>query len=158
MCACLIPSFVSGMCAVLCLLLIVIAGSTLVDGAIDNTCKSIPETQRNTSQILADLRREMQNAQIGIYIIFSDDEHGSIATQPYDKRRDWISGFRGSAGTAVVSLTSGARLWTDDRYFTQAEEELDCENWLLMRDGLPNVPSLISWLVMEANHTALVRT
>ena len=145
------------MCAVLCLLLIAIAGSILVDGATDNTCKSIPETQRNTSQILADLRREMQNGQISIYIIFSDDEHGSIATQPYDKRRDWISGFRGSAGTAVVSLTSGARLWTDDRYFTQAEEELDCENWLLMRDGLPNVPSLISWLVMEANQTALVR-
>jgi hypothetical protein len=128
MCACLILSFVSGMRAVLCLLLIAVAGSTFVDGATNNTCKSIPETQKNTSQILADLRREMQNAQIGVYVIFTDDEHGSIATQLYDKRRDWISGFRGSAGTAVVSLTSGARLWTDERYFTQAEKELDCEN------------------------------
>jgi hypothetical protein len=148
----------SGMFAASCLLLIAILESRFVDGATNNTCKSIPETQKNTSQILADLRHEMQKAQISVYVIFRDDEHGSIATQPYDKRRDWISGFRGSAGTAVVSLTSRAALWTDDRYFTQAEEELDCANWLLMREGLPNVPSLISWLVTEANQTGLVRT
>lgn len=145
------------MLRVLYWVLIATVESSLIDGATNNTCKSIPEKQKNTSQILANLRREMQNAQISVYVIFSDDEHGSIATQPYDKRRDWISGFRGSAGTAVVSLTSEARLWTDDRYFTQAEEELDCENWLLMRDGLADVPSLISWLVMESNRTSLVR-
>ena len=143
---------------VLCLVLIAIAGSALVDGATNNTCKSVPGKQKNTSRILADLRREMQKAQIGVYVIFSDDEHGSIATQSYDKRREWITGFRGSAGTAVVSLTSEARLWTDDRYFTQAEEELDCENWRLMRVGLPDVPSLSSWLVMESNRTASVST
>ncbi|UJR11707.1 hypothetical protein I4U23_015888 [Adineta vaga] len=140
---------------ILYFLLIVLAESLSVNAATNNTCKSISGTQKNTSDILAALRREMQNAQIGIYVIFNGDEHGSTATQPYDKRRDWISGFRGSAGTAVVTLTSGAALWTDDRYFTQAEEELDCENWLLMREGLPDVPSLISWLVTEANRTAL---
>ncbi len=98
----------------------------------------------------------MRDEGIGIYVIFADDEHGSEYTQPYDKRRDWISGFRGSAGTAVVSLQTAA-IWTDSRYYTQAEEELDCDNWLLMRDGMPGVPSLINWLVSEANQTVLVR-
>jgi Xaa-Pro aminopeptidase len=97
----------------------------------------------------------MQNVGIGIYVIFSDDEHGSEYTQPYDKRRDWITGFLGSAGIAIVSLQTAA-LWTDSRYFTEAEEELDCANWLLMRDGQPGVPSLLNWLVTEANQTSLV--
>jgi Xaa-Pro aminopeptidase len=98
----------------------------------------------------------MQNEGIDIYVIFSDDEHGSEYTQPYDRRRDWITGFRGSAGTAVVSSRTAA-LWTDSRYFTQAEEQLDCANWLLMKEGNPGVPTLINWLVSEANQTALVR-
>ncbi|CAF4479709.1 unnamed protein product [Rotaria socialis] len=99
-----------------------------------------------------DLRREMKNAGIGIYVVFSDDEHGSEYTQPYDKRRDWITGFRGSAGIAVISLRTAA-LWTDSRYFIQAEEELDCANWLLMRNGNDNVPKVITWLVTEASET-----
>ena len=106
--------------------------------------------------ILNELRQEMQNEGIGIYVIFPDDEHASEYTQPYDKRRDWITGFRGSAGIAVVSLDTAA-FWTDSRYYTQAEEQLDCTNWLLMRDGSVGVPSLINWLVSEANRTLLVR-
>jgi Xaa-Pro aminopeptidase len=98
----------------------------------------------------------MQTAGIDLYVIFPDDEHGSEYTQPYDKRRDWITGFRGSAGIAVVSSRTAA-LWTDSRYYTQGEEQLDCANWLLMRDGSPGVPSLINWLVSEANQTILVR-
>jgi hypothetical protein len=136
------------------LLLIIIARSTFADGTTINKCSSRPT--KNTTTILADLRREMQNAGIGIYVIFTSDQLGSEFMQPYDKRRDWISGFRGSAGTAVVSEQIAA-LWTDNRYFTQAEEELDCANWLLMREGEPDVPTLIAWLVAESNRTALVR-
>jgi hypothetical protein len=136
------------------LLVGIVVSVSFVNGA-DNTCKSIP-TQKSTSAILADLRREMQKVGVGIYVIFSDDEHGSEYTQSYDRRRDWITGFHGSTGTAVVSLQTAA-LWTDSRYYTQAEEELDCANWLLMKDGSPGVPSIINWLVMEANQTTLVR-
>lgn len=98
----------------------------------------------------------MQSANVSVYVIFADDEHGSEYTQPYDKRRNWISNFQGSAGTAVVSLRSAA-LWTDSRYFTQAELELDCANWLLMRSGLEGVPDIYAWIASEAANSTLVR-
>lgn len=112
-------------------------------------------TQKNTSMILKDLRREMQNVGIGIYIILSGDEHGSEYTQDYDKRRDWLTGFHGSSGIAIVTLQTAA-LWTDSRYFTQAEEELDCTNWLLMRDRTAGVPTITQWLLTMGNQTTLV--
>ncbi len=136
------------------ILVLIALGSPFVNGADENTCTPLP-TQKNTSTILNNLRQAMKNEGIDIYVIFSDDQHGSEYTQPYDKRRDWITGFRGSSGLAIVSLRTAA-LWTDSRYFTQAEEELDCANWLLMRDGNSGVPSIIGWLVAEANQTALV--
>ncbi|CAF4146273.1 unnamed protein product [Rotaria sp. Silwood2] len=135
------------------ILVLLTFSSSFVNGADQNTCTP-SSTQKNTSTILNDLRQEMRNKGIGIYVIFPDDEHGSEYTQPYDKRRDWITGFSGSAGIAVVSLRTAA-LWTDSRYFTQAEEQLDCANWLLMRDKNPGVPTLINWLVSEANQTVL---
>ena len=128
---------------------------SFIDGANENRCTPLP-TQKNTTMILSDLRREMRNERIDIYVIFSDDEHGSEYTQPYDKRRNWITGFDGSAGTAVVSSRTAA-LWTDSRYFTQAEEQLDCVNWLLMKSGNAGVPSLIDWLVSESSDLSLVR-
>jgi Xaa-Pro aminopeptidase len=137
------------------LLVLIAFGCSSVAGADEYACTPLP-TQKNTSAILSELRRQMQNENIGVYVIFPDDEHGSEYTQPYDKRRDWITGFRGSAGIAVVSWRAAA-LWTDGRYFTQAEEQLDCGNWLLMRDGNPGVPTLVNWLVSEANQTTLVR-
>ncbi|CAF4089175.1 unnamed protein product, partial [Rotaria magnacalcarata] len=134
------------------LVLIAIA-SSFSDGVNTNQCTPL-STQKNTSTILAQIRQEMQKEDIGLYVVFADDEHGSEYTQAYDKRRDWLTGFRGSAGTAVVSLRTAA-LWTDSRYFTQAEEQLDCANWLLMRDRDPGVPTIIDWIVSELNQTAL---
>lgn len=139
----------------LLILLLITLGVSFVNGTTNTSCTPLP-TQKNTSLILMNLRREMENSGIGIYVVFSDDEHGSEYTQPYDKRRDWITGFRGSAGIAVISLRTAA-LWTDSRYFTQAEEELDCANWLLMKDRQPGVPTLTNWLVNESNQTTLVR-
>lgn len=132
-----------------------VATSLLVNTNAQNTCDPRPG-QKDTSLILTNLRQQMENEGIGVYVVFADDEHGSEYTQPYDKRRDWITGFRGSAGTAVVTLNKAA-LWTDSRYFTQAEEQLDCANWILMRDGNADVPTLINWLVFEASQTNLVR-
>ena len=135
---------------------LIVLGTSLVNGANNATsCTPMP-TQKNTSTILMNLRREMQEAGIDIYVVFSDDEHGSEYTQPYDKRRNWITGFQGSAGTAIITLQTVA-LWTDSRYFTEAEEELDCANWLLMRDGQPGVPKIIDWLVDQTNQTTLVK-
>ena len=139
----------------ICVLLLVVFGTSLVCSSSATSCTPL-SAQKNTSMILINLRREMQNAGIGIYIVFSDDEHGSEYTQPYDKRRDWITGFTGSAGIAIISARRAA-LWTDSRYFTQAEEELDCANWMLMRDGQPGVPEIANWIVAEANQTTLVR-
>jgi len=62
-----------------------------------------------------------------------------------DKRRAFISGFTGSAGTAVITLEQ-ALLWTDGRYFAQAGTELDGDHWTLMRDRLPDTPSIDAWL------------
>lgn len=67
---------------------------------------------------------------------------GSIS--PRDRRRHFITGFTGSAGTAVVTPTE-ALLWTDGRYFQQAEMQLD-QNWTLMKEGLPDTPTMVKWL------------
>lgn len=61
-----------------------------------------------------------------------------------DRRRQFITGFTGSAGTAVVTPTE-ALVWTDGRYFQQAAQQLD-ENWQLMKDGLPETLTLVQWL------------
>ena len=136
------------------LLIPIVCSLVLTDQAEPNRC--VPTAaQKNTSTSLVALRQAMRIENISVYVIFADDEHGSEYTQPYDKRRNWLSGFLGSAGTAVVSLSEAA-VWTDGRYFTQAEEELDCNNWLLMRTGDPGVPSLIDWLVNQANQSTLV--
>lgn len=61
---------------------------------------------------------------------------------PNDMRRQYVSGFTGSAGTVVVTETSAA-LWTDGRYFLQADQQLGCD-WIVMRTGQENVPTVSS--------------
>lgn len=81
---------------------------------------------------------------INAYIVPSGDAHQSEYIAPCDCRRAFVSGFDGSAGTAVIT-ESQAALWTDGRYFLQAAEQLD-SNWTLMKDGLPDTPSQGDWL------------
>ena len=100
---------------------------------------------------LASLRALMRAAAppLSAYIVPSSDEHLSEYTPNRDRRREWLSNFSGSAGTAVVTHTE-ARLWTDGRYFLQAEKELDASaGWRLMRDRLPETPSIETWLAGE---------
>ena len=88
------------------------------------------------------------------YIVPSSDEHQSEYVPARDKRREWLSGFSGSAGTAVVTATS-ALLWTDARYFLQAEAELDkTAGWSLMKDREPNTPTPENWLASAASGLA----
>lgn len=76
---------------------------------------------------------------VKVFVVPSEDEHFSEYPAEADKRRGFISGFNGSAGCAVVTLKD-AFLFTDGRYFLQAEQQLD-ENWTLMKQGLPDVPT-----------------
>lgn len=94
---------------------------------------------------LARIRTLLSKHAIDAYIIPSADAHQSEYTALYDKRRDFLSGFDGSAGTAVVTPTA-ALLWTDGRYFLQAERQLDASCWQLMKDGTDGVPSIHKWL------------
>ncbi|XP_037920466.1 xaa-Pro aminopeptidase ApepP isoform X2 [Hermetia illucens] len=82
---------------------------------------------------------------LSAYIIPSDDAHQSEYISAHDERRAFISGFDGSAGTALVT-TDNALLWTDGRYYQQAQKQLD-KNWTLMKDGLPDTPTIGNWLI-----------
>ncbi|ETN65044.1 xaa-pro aminopeptidase [Anopheles darlingi] len=102
-----------------------------------------------TGEVLTALRQLMANlpnnlGAIGAYIIPSTDAHQSEYLAARDERRAFVSGFDGSAGTAVVT-ESEALLWTDGRYYQQAAKQLD-SNWTLMKEGLPSTPSIDAWL------------
>lgn len=87
---------------------------------------------RSASERLSSLRSLMSAARLAAYIIPTSDPHNSEYVCNAHKRREFISSFTGSSGTAVVTQ-SDARLWTDGRYFLQAERELDAACWKLMR-------------------------
>ena len=93
---------------------------------------------------LTKLRNEMRRYNLDALLIPSEDAHQSEYTSECDKRRAFICGFKGSAGYAIVTLTQAA-LWTDGRYFAQAEKELE-KGWTLMRQGDRNVPTKSEWL------------
>ena len=79
------------------------------------------------------------------FIIPSTDPHLSEYVAPYWMSREWISGFTGSAGTAVI-LMDKAGLWTDSRYFLQAEKELEGSGITLYKEMLPETPSITKFL------------
>lgn len=94
------------------------------------------------------LRRWMNNQELDAFIIPTTDPHGSEYTPDHWKVRAWISGFDGSAGTAVVT-TGNAALWTDSRYFLAAGEALENSPFSLMKEGTEGVPSIAEWLLDE---------
>ena len=87
------------------------------------------------------LRGEMMKNDIDHYIILSSDYHDSEYTGAYFKEREYMSGFTGSAGSLVISL-SEACLWTDGRYFLQAGRQLEGSGIKLMKMGEPGVPEI----------------
>lgn len=86
-------------------------------------------------------------APVDAVIIPSGDAHQSEYVASCDERRAFLSGFTGSAGTALV-LQDRALLWTDGRYFLQAEGQLSSE-WTLMKSGEPGVPTMEDWLAEQ---------
>uniref|UniRef100_A0A8C2PPR3 Xaa-Pro aminopeptidase 1 n=1 Tax=Cyprinus carpio TaxID=7962 RepID=A0A8C2PPR3_CYPCA len=103
-----------------------------------------------TVELLRQLRQVMKNSKyitepIQAYIVPSGDAHQSEYIAPCDCRREFICGFNGSAGTAIVTEQHAA-LWTDGRYFLQASQQMD-NNWTLMKMGLKETPSQEDWLI-----------
>lgn len=94
------------------------------------------------------LRKQMKKADIDAYIVHHSDPHLSEYIPDYWKEREWLSGFTGSAGTLVVTQKNAA-LWTDSRYFIQAEEQLSGTEIELCRLGLPDTPDIPSWLAIH---------
>uniref|UniRef100_A0A8C7ZTB1 X-prolyl aminopeptidase (aminopeptidase P) 2, membrane-bound n=1 Tax=Oryzias sinensis TaxID=183150 RepID=A0A8C7ZTB1_9TELE len=100
---------------------------------VSHVLQYLPSTAVNTSLQLQQLREKMQSLRISAYIIPGTDAHLSEYIASRDARLAFITGFTGSAGTAVVTQ-SKAVLWTDSRYWVQAERQMDC-NWELEKDG-----------------------
>lgn len=109
-----------------------------------------------TATRLAALRAEMKRAGIDAAIIPQADPHmGEYLASHWQVRR-WLSGFNGSAGTLVVPAEGNALLWTDSRYFLQAAEQLAGTEIELMKEGLPDTPSIESWLTAHLAADATV--
>ncbi|MFX0548608.1 aminopeptidase P family protein [Hathewaya histolytica] len=108
----------------------------------------------NIKERVQELRKLMQEKGIQAYVIPSSDAHQSEYVAPHWKGREWISGFTGSAGTVVVTLDD-AGLWTDGRYFIQAEKQLEGSGIKLFKMGQPSVPTIKEWLksVLKDNDT-----
>lgn len=97
------------------------------------------------NQRLQKLREKMKKSEISIYIVPSSDYHGSEYVCPYFRAREYITGFTGSAGTAVITMTE-AGLWTDGRYFIQAEKQLEASEIQLFRAGEAGVPTIEGYI------------
>ncbi|NWR20719.1 XPP2 aminopeptidase, partial [Emberiza fucata] len=103
----------------------------------------LPPTATDTTARLAVLRGILRTHGVHAYIVPSTDAHMSEYISERDARLGWLTGFTGSAGTAVVTWDKAA-LWTDSRYWTQAEQELDC-NWELQRTT--SIESIARWIL-----------
>ena len=104
------------------------------------------------SQRLADLRALMRREHLSAFIFPSTDPHQGEYVPDHWKGREFISGFNGSAGTAVVTMNAAA-LWTDSRYFLAAEEQLAGTEYQLMKLKIEGTPTIAEWLGKELQDT-----
>eukprot|EP00568_Trieres_chinensis_P013779 CAMPEP_0183295854 /NCGR_PEP_ID=MMETSP0160_2-20130417/3650_1 /TAXON_ID=2839 ORGANISM="Odontella Sinensis, Strain Grunow 1884" /NCGR_SAMPLE_ID=MMETSP0160_2 /ASSEMBLY_ACC=CAM_ASM_000250 /LENGTH=812 /DNA_ID=CAMNT_0025457393 /DNA_START=114 /DNA_END=2553 /DNA_ORIENTATION=+ len=116
--------------------------SSTADAAVDVDVTPDPK--------LDALRSRMADLDLDAYLVPSDDPHLSEYVPAAYMRRAHISGFTGSAGTAVVTR-DGAYLWTDSRYFNEANLQLNADHWTLMKQGLPKVPTIAKFLADAAS-------
>ena len=99
----------------------------------------------NIPEKLSSLRQLMRQEGIDAFIFPSTDPHNGEYVPAHWMGRQWISGFNGSAGTAVVTLNEAA-LWTDSRYFIAAAEQLAGTEFVLMKDAVEGTPTIAQWL------------
>lgn len=116
---------------------------------LENTSVSMAESvSGSVSNRIATLRSEMTRVGIDIYIVPSTDHHHSEYVGEYFKFREYMTGFTGSAGTAVFTRDK-AGLWTDGRYFLQAERDLQGSEVTLYKMGEPGVDTIEAFLEKE---------
>lgn len=106
--------------------------------------------EERPSDKIARLRARLEKSGVRFIIIPSSDPHLSEYVAGHWKTREWVSGFTGSAGTVAVS-TSEAGLWTDSRYFLQAETQLARSGIELFKEGLAETPSITDWIFGRAS-------
>lgn len=137
--------------SLVCLVFVILSCSFLVHCKVlepVRTRRAAPTLPKvNTTERLKELRQKMQQEGVQAYIIPSVDQHMSEYVAPHFQRRQYISGFTGSSGDAVVTLTKAA-MWTDGRYFLQASMQMD-DNWTLMKTGVAGTPTQAGWLSQE---------
>ncbi|AFS77424.1 Xaa-pro aminopeptidase 1 [Gottschalkia acidurici 9a] len=104
---------------------------------------------------ITSLRKLMKEKNLDAYIIPTSDPHQSEYVPDYWKGREWISGFTGSAGTVVVTMKESG-LWTDGRYFIQAEKELKSSEIKLYKMGQDKVPSINKYLEDQLESSSCV--
>ena len=94
------------------------------------------------------LRSWMRDHGVDAYLVPTSDPHNDEYIPPHWMCREWLTGFTGSAGTAIVTLHRAA-LWTDSRYWLQAAEQLRDTPFELMREGEPRTATPICWLACQ---------
>lgn len=110
---------------------------------------------KETLPHLEALRDLMRSKHIDAVIIPGTDPHQSEYPSEHWKFRDYVSGFTGSNGTAVVTLDD-AGLWTDSRYFLQAAEQLEGSGFTLRKENIPGEPTVLEWLGEVLDEDAVV--
>ncbi len=113
------------------------------------------QIKMTVNQRIEALREVMKREHLAAFIFPSTDPHQGEYVPDHWKGREFISGFNGSAGTAVVTLTSAA-LWTDSRYFIAAEEQLRGTEFQLMKLKMPGTPTIAEWIGKECGAGAEV--
>ena len=101
------------------------------------------------------IRQFMEEKQLDLFIVPSTDAHLSEYPPKHWESRKWISGFTGSAGTAVVTKDK-AGVWTDSRYFLQAADELKDTGFELFKMGQPGTPDMTDWVIEQAGNGGTV--
>ena len=109
----------------------------------------------NINERVGKLRDYLRKNGLAAFIFPSTDPHQGEYVPEHWQTRKWISGFDGSAGTAVVTL-SDAALWTDSRYYIAAEQQLQGTPFKLMKDGLAETPSIPEWLCQQLTENNVV--
>ncbi len=98
-----------------------------------------------TMERLTLLRKALEEEKVDAFIVPSTDPHSGEYVPTHWEARAWISGFNGSAGTAVVTADKAA-LWTDSRYFLQAARQIEGTDYVLMKDKIEGTPTVAQWL------------
>jgi Xaa-Pro aminopeptidase len=153
-----------------------------ISTSVPSSSAAVPSGAMLPRDKVAKLRALMREHGLAAYLVPSEDAHQSEYIAKWDARRAFLTGFTGSAGFAIIlanepsassslsrfsssnitgngpneGLGAGAALWTDGRYFLQAEQQLDPSVWTLMRAGLPETPKREDWLLSNCDKGSAV--